>query len=38
VLNALRPGDIVMVKGSNGSRMSGVVAAAKQKFMARKTS
>ena len=32
VLAAIRPGDVVMVKGSNGSRMSRIVAALKQKY------
>jgi UDP-N-acetylmuramoyl-tripeptide--D-alanyl-D-alanine ligase len=32
VLDALSNGDVVMVKGSNGSRMMDVVAAIKQKF------
>lgn len=32
VLSGIRPGDVVMVKSSNGSRMSRIVAAAKQKF------
>ena len=32
VLAAIRPGDVVMVKGSNGSRMTRIVAALKQKF------
>ena len=29
VLSAVRPGDVVMVKGSNGSRMSRIVSALK---------
>ena len=32
LFEALAPGDVVMVKGSNGSRMGPVVAAMKQKF------
>ena len=32
VLAAVRPGDVIMVKGSNGSRMSRIVAALKQKY------
>lgn len=32
VLAAIRSGDVVMIKGSNGSRMSKIVAAAKAKF------
>jgi UDP-N-acetylmuramoyl-tripeptide--D-alanyl-D-alanine ligase len=32
VLAAIRPGDVVMVKGSNGSRMSRIVAALKEKY------
>lgn len=32
VLDAIRAGDIVMIKGSNSSRMSRIVAAAKRKF------
>ncbi len=32
VLAAVRPGDVVMVKGSNGSRMTRIVAALKQKY------
>jgi UDP-N-acetylmuramoyl-tripeptide--D-alanyl-D-alanine ligase len=32
ILDALSPGDVVMVKGSNGSRMMDIVAAIKQKF------
>ncbi len=32
VLEAVRPGDAVMVKGSNGSRMTRIVAALKQKY------
>jgi UDP-N-acetylmuramoyl-tripeptide--D-alanyl-D-alanine ligase len=35
VLAVIRPGDVVMVKGSNGSRMTRIVAAAKEKFAAR---
>ena len=31
VLASIRPGDVVMVKGSNGSRMARIVAAAKNK-------
>lgn len=31
VLAAIRPGDVVMVKGSNGSRMTRIVAALKEK-------
>jgi UDP-N-acetylmuramoyl-tripeptide--D-alanyl-D-alanine ligase len=31
---AIRPGDVVMVKGSNGSRISRIVAALKEKFAA----
>lgn len=38
VLAAIRPGDVVMVKGSNGSRMSRIVAALKQKFAPRQAS
>lgn len=38
VLAVLRSGDVVMVKGSNGSRMSRIVAAMKQKFAAQKAS
>jgi UDP-N-acetylmuramoyl-tripeptide--D-alanyl-D-alanine ligase len=32
VFAAIRSGDVVMVKGSNGSRMSRIVAAAKEKY------
>lgn len=32
VLAAIRPGDVVMVKGSNGSRMSRIVAVMRKKF------
>ncbi|MGD9658697.1 MAG: UDP-N-acetylmuramoylalanyl-D-glutamyl-2, 6-diaminopimelate--D-alanyl-D-alanine ligase, partial [Methylocystis sp.] len=32
VLSAVRPGDVVMVKGSNGSRMSRIVSALKTAF------
>jgi UDP-N-acetylmuramoyl-tripeptide--D-alanyl-D-alanine ligase len=32
VLNALRPGDAVMIKGSNGSKMGRIIAAAKARF------
>lgn len=32
VIAAIRSGDVVMVKGSNGSRMSRIVAAAKATF------
>ena len=32
VLDAIRPGDVVMVKGSLGSRMGPVVAAIKKRF------
>jgi UDP-N-acetylmuramoyl-tripeptide--D-alanyl-D-alanine ligase len=32
VVGALKPGDVVMVKGSNGSRMMRIVAAIKEKF------
>ncbi|KAF2989478.1 UDP-N-acetylmuramoylalanyl-D-glutamyl-2,6-diaminopimelate--D-alanyl-D-alanine ligase [Methylocystis sp. MJC1] len=32
ILAAIRSGDVVMIKGSNGSRMSRIVAAAKAKF------
>jgi UDP-N-acetylmuramoyl-tripeptide--D-alanyl-D-alanine ligase len=32
VLNALAPGDVVMVKGSNGSKMGPLVAAILEKF------
>lgn len=32
VLAAIRPGDVVMVKGSNGARMSQIVAALKGKY------
>lgn len=32
VLSAVRPGDVVMVKGSNGSRMSRIVSALKSAF------
>jgi UDP-N-acetylmuramoyl-tripeptide--D-alanyl-D-alanine ligase len=32
VLAAIRPGDVVMLKGSNGSRMTRIVAALKQKY------
>jgi UDP-N-acetylmuramoyl-tripeptide--D-alanyl-D-alanine ligase len=32
VLSEIRPGDVVMVKGSNGSRISRIVAAAREKF------
>ncbi len=35
VAEALRPGDIVMVKGSNGSRMHALVAGLKARFAAR---
>ena len=38
VLAAIRAGDVVMVKGSNGSRMSRIVAAAKTKFAPEKAS
>ncbi len=38
VLAAIRSGDVVMVKGSNGSRMSRIVAATKAKFAPEKTS
>jgi UDP-N-acetylmuramoyl-tripeptide--D-alanyl-D-alanine ligase len=31
VISALRPGDVLMVKGSNGSRMARIVAAARSK-------
>lgn len=34
VLSEIRPGDIVMVKGSNGSRISKICAALKEKFAA----
>ena len=34
VLNELRPGDVVMVKGSNGSRMARIVSALKKKSVA----
>ena len=34
VIGSIRPGDIVMVKGSNGSRMGPIVAALKAKFAA----
>ena len=34
VIETIRPGDIVMVKGSNGSRMGPIVAALKAKFAA----
>ncbi len=37
-LGAIRPGDVVMVKGSNGSRISRIVAAAREKFAAEKAS
>ncbi|MCC3246529.1 UDP-N-acetylmuramoylalanyl-D-glutamyl-2,6-diaminopimelate--D-alanyl-D-alanine ligase [Methylocystis sp. WRRC1] len=36
VLAALRAGDVVMVKGSNSSRMSRIVAAVRQKFAPQK--
>jgi UDP-N-acetylmuramoyl-tripeptide--D-alanyl-D-alanine ligase len=32
VLDAVRPGDVIIVKGSNGSRMSKIIAALKQSF------
>jgi UDP-N-acetylmuramoyl-tripeptide--D-alanyl-D-alanine ligase len=32
VLAAVRPGDVVMVKGSNGSRMARIVSALKSAF------
>lgn len=32
IFAAIRPGDVLMVKGSNGSKMSRIVAAAKAKF------
>jgi UDP-N-acetylmuramoyl-tripeptide--D-alanyl-D-alanine ligase len=35
VVEALAPGDIVMVKGSNGSRMHALVAGLKARFGAR---
>jgi UDP-N-acetylmuramoyl-tripeptide--D-alanyl-D-alanine ligase len=35
LLNALRPGDVVMIKGSNGSRMGPLVEAVKEKFAGR---
>jgi len=38
VVAAIRAGDVVMVKGSNGSRMSRIVAAVKQKFAPEKAS
>jgi UDP-N-acetylmuramoyl-tripeptide--D-alanyl-D-alanine ligase len=38
VLAAVRPGDVVMVKGSNGSRMSRIVAAMKEKFASKTAS
>jgi UDP-N-acetylmuramoyl-tripeptide--D-alanyl-D-alanine ligase len=34
--NALRGGDVVMVKGSNGSRMGPVVAALREHFSSAK--
>ena len=34
VLDAVRPGDVVMVKGSNGSRMGPIVAAMRLRFCA----
>jgi UDP-N-acetylmuramoyl-tripeptide--D-alanyl-D-alanine ligase len=37
VVGALRAGDAVMVKGSNGSRMGGIVKALADKFRARQT-
>ncbi|WP_294540137.1 UDP-N-acetylmuramoylalanyl-D-glutamyl-2,6-diaminopimelate--D-alanyl-D-alanine ligase [uncultured Rhodoblastus sp.] len=37
VVEALAPGDIVMVKGSNGSRMHALVAGLKARFGARET-
>ncbi|NDA46500.1 MAG: UDP-N-acetylmuramoyl-L-alanyl-D-glutamate--2,6-diaminopimelate ligase [Alphaproteobacteria bacterium] len=33
VIATIRPGDVVMIKGSNGSRMSHIVAAIKQSFV-----
>lgn len=38
VLAAIRSGDVVMVKGSNGSRISRMVAAVKEKFAPKKAS
>ena len=38
VLDTVIPGDVVMVKGSNGSRMSRIIAAASQKFAPEKAS
>jgi UDP-N-acetylmuramoyl-tripeptide--D-alanyl-D-alanine ligase len=38
VLAAIRPGDVVMVKGSNGSRISRIVAATREKFAPEKAS
>ena len=32
IIATIRPGDVVMIKGSNGSRMSHIVAAIKQSF------
>ena len=34
-LAAIRPGDVVMVKGSNGSRISRIVTAIEEKFAAK---
>jgi len=38
VLAAIQPGDVIMVKGSNGSRISRIVTAIDEKFAAKPAS
>ena len=35
LMEAIAPGDVIMIKGSNGSRMGPIVASLKQKFARR---